>query len=451
MRASPKTFVVIGLALCQGLATQAQFFVELKGTIDLPTGRWADSVLVAFDPASPIGIIHTERTAETVHAYFKDPVDVALQKVLRKPGSVPATGPELVIKVNKLHLEEFGVAAQCGLHLEVLERTGTRHVRRFEYGTTVTSKKGETARDDHSRNILRALRQCLAAFVLAEQQGRLTDLPVADSLLHTPMHVGSAEAPILGEGWFEPGLYHTFMDMRMDKPDTTFSIAILEKAKSAGDDQVVHLLHLDRSLTDSIWGFNNGYSTYKNLGGNNFIRLDRSGGIFRASIPPPENNHVAVVAVGGALFGVIGAVAVAAGSSAPTGPIACELDMLSGDLRPTASIESQSALKVLHIFHYSRFAEKNVDLRISYGDAPAVTLKKRQWMKVEPTPGLEKLVVTVRSVTGETYAVELDTNVQRTEVYLIDVDKDGTITVNRSKEPMASSVIDDLKAENERR
>ena len=45
----------------------------------------------------------------------------------------------------------------------------------------------------------------------------------------------------------------------------------------------------------------------------------------------------------------------------------------------------------------------------------------------------------------------MDTNAQRTEVYLIDVDKAGAITVNRLKEPMASSVIDELKVEDERR
>jgi hypothetical protein len=423
----------------------AQVVLDPLGAVVRPPGAWADTVLIAFDVKEPLGSVQNVGTGRVVHVVFKDHPGAVLKRLLG-PGLERDPNTEvLLLKLNRLHLDEAGANTYCHMHAELLRRKNGEYSRVFEEGITIRGQRRAGAAK-HEENILRALQDFLNRYDEQAKAGSLTALRISDTLVGAPLSIGHADAPVLRTSAPRRGLYRTYMQMRMDTPDTLFSFELRETVNSLGNGQIVKLKRVPNAVVDEYWGLSDGRHPYARIG-DSFVRLDRVENGFWASIPQPDTQDPGSIVMGGLFFGVMGA-AIAAGATAESNaPVLCDLDLLCGELVPRLNKADSYAMQV---FHVTRFAKRADPITVVCEGKPTKQLIKGEWTAFLLPPQAAPVRVVVTGPLGEE-VVEMDTNTDQTNVYLIDVKKDGTLSVARLKDQMREAVLDELKEEDRRK
>lgn len=441
---------LLGLVLlASGLSTRcvAQVLLEFPTPIERSAlENWSDTVLLSIDPTLPLGFSGRKEVA--IRTLL--PLSASFGGLMPRSTVASGEAPRWVLKVNRLHLEETKEVLRCALHIEVLERRPGGYVRLFEHGNIRTGYVTGHSASDHAHNIREALMEAFAAFDQAHLEDRLTTTPVAMAALTSAFVPGVTEAPILGAGTYRKGIYRTFMDMRLDRADTTVRFEVRETSRSPGGQQVLRMKDIDREVRDSIWGFSTGPVIYIRVG-RDFLRLDRQHGQFTTVIPASADGNTTAIIVGGALFGLLGAAIAVAATSAPQQAIICNLDLRCGELVPRPRATEEATIHTTHVFHFSRFAKSDSSVVVQLNDTTSIPLSKGQWTSIAPPPQQLPIDVWVTGPNGQRQQVQVDTHAEQTMVYLVEVKKDGAMGVTQLKDPMRGSVIDDLRAEDQRR
>ena len=433
------------LLMATGLQGSGQLVVELKDTVHAGAiGRIADRMIVAFDELAPIGVVQFQEVPANV--FLDGPVGQSLMRQLHQAKTEQGPNREVVLKLGQLRMLQVGSNMQIGMHMEFLDRTPTGYARLYEHG--VSFIQANAGKRDISHIILQAFQECMSAFeknVSRNQAGRI----VLDSAqVHSPMIRRASDLPARNDSTERSGIYRTYSDMLLDRPDSV-GFAKRQMLRSLYDDQLVKLRDVDRDTRQSIWGFTDGEHIYKNLGGE-FVRLERYDERFRARWKAPAQTDAGAMILGGLLGGLVGAALVGGISSTPGGIIQYELDLLSGDLWPVKERDARPGYQSVHLFEYSRFSKRDADVRVQIKGGEVVILNKSNWTVLRPEPRIAHATAIVRNSDDETDLLDLDTNAQRTEVYLIDMKADGSLSVKRLPEQMALKKIEGLKKEQRR-
>jgi len=436
------------LALCGHLG--AQVVLDLTGYVLRPSGNWADTVLVAFDTREPIGaLIRSDAmgASHVVHVVHREHPSQALKDLLG-PGLVdPRLADILLLKVNRLRVEEEGTHTVCSMHAEVIKRTGETYWRVHEACISVKGTRCGVTPTCHEDNIRQALQAFLNGFQREMEKGTTLPVALAISDLGTSFSIDTTNTPVLGKEVPRRGLYRSFTQFRQDEPDTLYSFNLRETRNSLSNKHIVKLDDIPGAIVDSCWGMSDGKHPYIRLG-KSFIRLDRGGRSYVAVIPQPDTQDPAALLLGGILFGLVGAAIAAGTTTTPNPPVTCDLDMLIGDLvPPIRSVEDRHYAR--NIFYVTRFARAEDTVTIHSQASSAVTLEKGQWTTLQQPPRAAPLVVSVMTANAEEY-VDVDTNSDNTNVYLVDIKKDGSLRISELNEQMKEALLRDLKEEDRR-
>ncbi|MBK8499065.1 MAG: hypothetical protein IPL52_09660 [Flavobacteriales bacterium] len=420
------------------------------GAIELPSGLWADTVLVAFDTQEPVGTLRRldgMGEEHAIHAVFDAPAAIALKGLLG-PGLKEWNSPGVqVLKVNRLRVDELDNQAVCMLHAEVLVRSGDAYSRRFESSVLVSGDRCGKRPDCHQENIFRAIREFLKDYGAAIRASELTPIDVPPAELTTAFAIDTLNTPALSNAPPRRGLYRTYMQFRSNRPDTLFDFDIKEAMTSPGDNGTIRLKRMPGSAVEQYWGLCDGAQAYVRVG-RSFVRLYREGPVFTASVPQPLTYDPTTAMLGGLFFGMIGGGIAGGLATTPNPPILCEVNMLCGDLVPRNRRTAKSDYAV-NIFHVSPFAKSESAVTVACENVLPVALTKRQWTSFQLPP--RSVGHNVR-ITGPINAGEISitTNSDKLHVYLIDVKKDGNVSVNDLNEQMRNALMDNLKTEDKR-
>lgn len=414
----------------------------------MPPGTWADTVLIAYDATLPVGTLRrtdgmgNERAQHVV--FEQHPSDVL--KALMGPGSAPADASSaLLLKLNRLVVDEIGDGSLCLLHAEVIRRDSSNFARLFESSVQVRGKRCGSREECHEENIKDALQVFLNRY---RKQGDRDPVPLAASDLELPFSIDTSNTPVLGAAGPKRGLYYNFMQFRRNEPDTLQDFATKETTYSPGDERIVRLKGIPANEADALWGFSNGSDAYVRVG-RVFIKLSREGNTHSVYVPQAAAADAPAVMLGALYFGLVGGLVAVAISSSGTGPsLLCDVDPLCGDLRPH-DMRRQTADYAEHIFFVTRFAKGDGTVMLTTEGIDPVVLGRRQWTRFKLPPEAALRTITIAGPAGSE-AVVIDTNTDKVNAYLIDVKKDGSIKVNRLNEQMRNSAMEDLKQEDKR-
>lgn len=432
---------------------EAQLVLRPTGVIERPSGNWTDTVLTTFDLDQPIGTLRRVDgfgDEHALHAVFTAHPATVLKGLLG-PGLV-AMGTEhaLTLRVNRLRVDELGNRAVCILHGEILQLGDAQPVRLFETSVMVENDRCGKKETCHEENVRQALANFFDLYKSALADGGRAPRALEASDPEGSFVVNEENSPVLAAMAPKRGLYRTFMQFRSNAPDTVMEFELKEALESPGDGSVVRAKHLNGEEREDCWGLSDGNHAYVRVG-RIFVRLTRNDDGFQASVPMPKENDVGAVVLGGLFFGAIGG-AIAGGvavASAPLGPpLLCELNMLGGDLVPRDPNFSKKDLG-MNIFHVSKFAKHEAPIHIVCEKTATVELVKGQWTGLELPPQAAALNVMVRGVLNEVI-VPITTNTDRVTVYLINMKKDGAVSVSELGEQMRNAVMKDLKKEDRR-
>jgi len=436
--------VISVILLVAGIQASGQLVVELKDTVFAgPVGRIAERMIVAFDELAPIGVVQFQEVPANV--FLDGPVGQSLMSKLHR--NMPVQGPDrdMVLKLGQLRILQVGSNMQIGMHMEFLEQRPTGYVRLYEHAASFI--RTNAGRKDIQGMIVQAFQECVSAFEvnMAENAGSNEILEKAQ--VRTPMNRVASDLKVWNGGTGRSGLYRTFTDLLMDRPDS-MALTTREMVRSLYDDQLVKLRQVDRDTRQDIWGFSDGQHIYKNLGGE-FVRLERYDGRMVARWKAPAQVDAGAVIAGGLLGGLLGAAVFGGLSSTPGAIIQYELDPLSGDLWPVQERNKRPGYRSVHLFEYSRFAKQDAKVMVQLEGGEAVELSKNQWTIIQPEPRMGNATVIVSS-DGDMVHVDIDRNARRTEVYLMDVKADGLLSAKRLPDQMARKKIGTLKKEQRR-
>ncbi|MBL7953649.1 MAG: hypothetical protein JNJ91_01330 [Flavobacteriales bacterium] len=432
------------------LIGMAQLRVSPTETLHRPAGRWADSVLVSFNPEDPLAIVRRVNSMgeqRTLFVIFDGEPSHVIEPLLG-PGLVPFYEDSVrILKVNRIRSDEVGPISSCNLHAEVITRQGGTLLRSYEATVGVSGSKCGKDEACHEQNLVRALQSFLDGFALAKSRGELGNEVLSEADLSAPFVVEASNSAILRVDAPKRGLYRTYMQMRMDQPDTLNAIELREAGNSLGDGHMVKLKHIPEAVVDEYWGLSDGSHAYVRWG-KSFLRLERAGTEFFTSVPQPDTQDATAAALGGLFFGLIGGVVLSVATATSNPPIICDLDLLTGDLVPR-SRDVDSSSYAQNIFLFTRYAKGAEFVTIQCELDDTTSLAKGQWTNFKFPPRSSPIKIEIKAATGSE-VVQLDTNTDQVSVYLIDVKRDGELTVNELGEQMRNSVIRDLKGEDER-
>ena len=432
------------------MISMAQLRIQPTGTLDRPAGRWADSVLVSFNTEDPLAIVRRVNSMgeqRTLFVLFDREPSRMIEQLLG-PGLVPFSEDSvLILKVNRIRSDEVGPRSSCNLHAEVIARQGGSLHRAYEATVGISGSRCGKDETCHEQNLVLALQTFLDGFALAKDRGDLGSETISEADLSVPFVVEASNSAGLRVESPKRGLYRTYMQMRMDQPDSLIAIELREAANSLGDGHMMKLKHIPETVVDEYWGLSDGSHAYVRWG-KSFLRLDRAGTGFSTSVPQPDTQDASAAALGGLFFGLVGGVVLAAATATPNPPIICDLDLLTGDLVPRSSAVDRSTYSQ-NIFLFTRYAKGSENVTIGCELESPIILTQGQWTRFEFPPRSTPFKVNITAATG-TRSVLLDTNTDQVSVYLIDVKRDGTLTVDELGEQMRNSVIRDLKAEDQR-
>jgi len=435
------TFLVVYSLFCDPLCAQLVF--QTTRSVQRPPGQWADTVLVSFDPTEAIGGLRRVDPAgimRTTHIVWPEHPSAALMRMLGPGAGDHMADGMLCLKLNRLKIDERNGDSYCSMHAEVIQRTGVTFRRVYESSITV---KADRCREDircHEDNLASALQQYFQAYetYLATPEASSVEVPDISS----PFVADSTNTPILGAQVLHAGLYRTFEDMRMNKPDTLYQVDLREHSGSDGALQIVELKGMRAGDEEKYWGLNNGINVYKRFG-HLYYRLDRIGDGYSTLIPPPSTVDPSAVVLGGIFFGVIGAGIVAAASEKQPPPILYDVEMLCGGFVPHDE-ELIRRTFAQHIFYVTSFAKSDAPITLSFNGPSTRTISRAQWTAVTLPPSASLRRVTLTSDSSEE-VIYIDTNHDGVVVHLVDVDKDGTLVVKKLNEQMQVATLEKLK------
>ncbi len=440
----PRT-ILASLLISASFASAGQLVIELNDTVRAgPIGRVADRMIVAFDETAPIGVVI--QGEQPVNLFFSKPVGGSLMGILKRPVRPEGPDREVVLKIGQLRLLQIGSALQLGMHMELLEHKENGYQRLHAHGTTLT--RTSTNKKDIAPMLAQAFQECLDTFAEALAGNRTATQAMEASEALEPMVAHTSALPVWHNKERPAGVYHTFLDMIHDRPDT-MDIRMRDLVRGLHDEQLVRLRQMDRDIRRSIWGFTDGTHIYKSIG-EEFVRLERHNDGFIARWQAPAQVDGAAMMLGGLMGGLMGAAIVGGLSSRPGQLILYELAPLSGDLWPASERGQRPGFRCMHIFHFSRYAKRDADILVNLEDAATATLNKGHWTPVEPEPRMVQAFATVRIQDGPSVRVPIDTQAKRTTVHLIDLKANGELSVKQLPEQMASKIIERLKKEDRR-
>ena len=427
---------------------RAQHIIELKaGTLSVPgLHERIDSVVLVFDALDPIGIVR--KGDQPVPAYLDGPVDRVLHKFLS--GGGPAeSGSSLVIKVNVLRLREQtvkgGGRASCALHLEVLRREGPgTWVHLYTHGTNAVWH-GAGVTGAHDRTLANAFNECMVGYVAARDGQKLgTAVIDAVGLRELPEETlpFSALAPVPRRG-----LYHTFMDVLLDRPDTLTPFVLerrdpveLPRCMRMKGDSV-------NELRKALWGCSDGERRYVNVDGY-FLELSRDT-VLRTRVRytdwDPEM-AIAGTVMFGALGGALGAAASLEERSVPvrvdprTGRLVSDPDRWS-----EVPIPADRSLRAEVLFVHSKYGaqEKPICLQAPKGER-SICMEKGQHHTMFLQPRRERIIIQARVGNVVPVEVAVNANDLAKQVFLLKADKSGDIKASRLNWEMSQAVLRDL-------
>ncbi len=427
-------------------SAHAQLVLDPKGLVVLPPGQWADTVLLSYDPLEPVGSFYrVEQTGEihTTHMVLKDHPVTMFRRVLGLGGPNDTTQGTLYLKVNGLKFSDQGDRSICALHAEVLERSAEGYRRRFEFSAMAPTEVSDRSMASCEQGLLNALRSFFDAYVKATRDS--LGVPQADTMseITAQFDITPANTPILTISKPKRGIFWSFMDMRLNKPDTSFQFDIRGEDLEYVSAERLSLSNVPDRVLNSIWGLSSGKRLYIREA-TEFIRLEPEDKGFHAYVQFPGTVVPLTVLGGGLLFGAIGGAVIGAMSSEPGPRVRFDLDMLTGNLvmRDSSMITMSYSQ---HVFWLSRFSEPGTTVKTSCARGGERTLGKGQWTSfvLSPKYGDDQVVLSTQA--GDV-VVNVPSNSDHTHVHLVSVKKDGVLKVTELKDQMRYTALRDLEA-----
>jgi hypothetical protein len=429
----------------------AQVVVGPTGVVGATHGISHQTVHVGCDPNQPLGVVSDAVTQRYTHIVADRPLDELFVALLG--GAQDTSHPDtdsLFLKVNRVRLDVVGLRPYCLLHAEVIAKKGPDHVRVFERAVAVGGRTKEFTRKEGFGGALRyALQQYLTAFGKALEEGDLTAVHIATDALSQPMELGPELAPILHDPVLRKGLYPTFLHMRNNSPDTTYTIDERDFSRPWVSDKVFR--YKDPSPAHATaWGLCDGETVYMRVG-RDLIRLERTDKGFVGHLPRYQSMTYVPIVVGGGLLGALIGAAVGVGVSASMsgviiGYVPYELDLTSGDFIP-AYVNGANETYGSVIFYFDNYSKGTDTITVDLGQEKVVKLAKGQWTMFLPTPSATPVPVLVSS-NGVTVPLAIDSNSDITKTYLLGIYSKGELKADRLNVNMEEKIFRKLQSEN---
>jgi len=437
------------MSACCGLmawACSGQTAVDPTGQLDLPAGAWADTVFIAFDTRQPMGVRPGSGAYLPEYLLLRDHPATVLKRMLGDGLAQDPHTERLFLKVNRLHVDEVDGHSTCVLHAEVLRGANGRFTRLYESPARVRSDRlGSDART-HGVNVVAVVQAFLNDFQAAAESGKLTDVPVAPARLAAPLPITSEEAPILGVDRPKRGLYRTFMQMRMNQPDSLFAFELTPVADGLGKNNTVYVNGMPRAAVEAYWGLSDGTHAYVRVG-QDFVRLDHHLGGFEARIPLWSKPDLSTAFVVGLTFGMLGVAILYAAGDQQTGPLLVDLDMLCGELIPRSAL-LQEPPSALHIISYKGTSKGDGPIIIEVPGSAPITLRRGQWTSARLPLQLEPVRIVVKGPHGHS-TIHASTATINTEIHVASLAEDGGLGVAKLRENDRLTVLHTLKEEDQ--
>ena len=428
----------------------AQRTIDLTGAEpDLSgIGIVVDTVVLGFNADAPIGTLHAAFSGDDKQLRSKGPVDRDLTTMLRERAVPDSTTWHVALKVNVLKLEDRLIGkkevAFCSVHIEFLERTDSGWVRCYDHGATLNSENTGTDHWYITTLFAKCVEEVFRGAWNAHEQGALSR--VRTVLKRDPTPSIALDLPITHAVKSERGIYPTFQDFRYNRIDTSANMAGFEVAYSDG---VPVKGHFDRSAPPRVrdaWACSDGDRLYVNLG-TAYVPLKWDGKDFATSIPLGDVSMGISPAMG--MFGLIGASAIMLSRSTEIKETPVRLDLLSGRLELLLERTSDGGSSRARIyFVHSKFSAQDSSACLFVFGGREACMLPGQHYEYTPLRRADALPVEVRSTTGSSVNVYLDTKDMLDQVFLIKSRRDGTLTVDQVRTVMANDMINELQPEN---
>lgn len=450
--------LIIGLLLTRSLS--AQKFIDLR-SVQVKGVGWppdpaahniiVDSVITAFDPQGSIGLVQKGMGNKPVNAFLQGDARTELKALLDRLHTGGSEGRHVVLKVDTIGISERTMATRemafCRFVAEVLERSDSGWSSTYSFGTTLVHSGGIDATDDHAANIAHALDNCLRRYARAVDRSQLGARPVSERQLRKPFNRRTGEIAAIAGNKATRGVYFSFMDLVEGTPDTTLAVDQKETKRTTETTRVLKLRSAGSELM--AWGYSDGTRLYVNTGGEyNEVQFGREG-MYTYWSPGASSEADAGVVIGaGLFFGVLGAgVAALATSGKPGAPVRLDLDPIAGSLVRTHGSKSTSRDSE-HYFYYTDHCKVDTTACLFLYGGEEGCLRRGQHRVVRLTPRVAPAPVEVR-IGDQNVPAALDTNATTDQVYLVSVNEDGMLKVDKLSVSMASAILDKLKPENE--
>lgn len=439
------------LLLATPLLAHGQHVVQLPELppLVLPAGLQIDSVFLTFDPHDAIGQVMKGLDNRATAAFLMPDTRRALASMLPRSSAGGPSDLHCDLRVNVLRISEpvrgNASLAACAVNFDLIGRTDSGQVLLFEFGSTFESPSGLDPTGKHGRSIRNALEAGLKAFTEARADGRTLPRKISpDGHGHRTLLEGFGY-PVLSVGAPTKGLYHTFMDLRDQRPDTSTAFTLKPVRNEPGRSVMVRMKLDNASFPHPIWGFSDGQDVFMDVGGR-FVRLEREAGMFSARIPQEELSGAGAVIAAGMMFGIVGGLVTV--SVLPTrsgGQQATvrqfDLDLATGALLLARS-EHWRPLTTEQVFIHSRFSHADV-VTLHLPDR-IVQLPKNSYITVALPCRTTPIKIEMSTAEGTPVPMSIPSfDVSMEQVHLIKVDKSGGITSDHVGPKMADGLLRD--------
>ncbi|HPF91835.1 MAG TPA: hypothetical protein PLL57_14340 [Flavobacteriales bacterium] len=432
--------ILLVYSLSWALGCIGQTVVIPEGQVALPPGKWADTVFVAFDARNPIGVIRTPTGPRPESLYLPGNPATAIKRTLGEELDATPGADRLFLKVNRLQLgEERGVAI-CSMHAEVLNGSNGHYTRIYEGPASIRGGRSRDVLKGNGAIIVSVLQEFMNEFKERSERGELVDIAVPADRLGTPMMVSEIEAPILAATTPRRGIYRSFLQMRLNMPDSLTAFELIGTEAWQEPSGPVRMKSDPNTSLDSIWGLSDGVHPYIRSG-EAFLHLELRSGGFQALAPIPVDPDPLMVASMTFGLGLVGAAIIFA-QPRTTASMIFDLDLLTGELVPRSTLFADPPSTV-HVFRFDRTSKTDDAIRIELPERPPIILQKGQWTSLDlplrETP-------TEVTITGprDSMTVSLSTTIERTEIHDMNLSRDGDLKINRLHENARLTVLHQL-------
>jgi hypothetical protein len=453
------TLSVCGLIIAFLLtrSSNAQHLIDLR-SVRLGGEGWApdplahslivDSVIFCGDPSASLGLVMKGVGNRPVSAFIKGDARAELKALLDRLRTAGDDGRHVTLKVDTLEISERTMStkemAYCRFAGEVIERADSGWTALYAFGTTLATRGGMDATDDHAVNIAHAVDNCLRRTVRAigslEHQRRT----ISDRQLHRPYLRRMGDIRSIQDTLVAKGIYYSYMDFVDHTPDTTTAFKLKESVNATELTRVVKVKGAEWDM--QAWGISDGERLYVNTGREyNEVTIGREGlHTYWTPYGGEARDAVELMAIG-FMFGVVGLAL--AGSGEGDTPVRLDIDLITGSLSRTHTAHTDERNSE-HWFSYSRHSNTDTATCLFMYGGEEACLRKGQHHVVRLVPRIDPVPLELR--VGEQHVqVELDTNASTDQVYLLSVKSNGTLKVDKVNGAMANGVLEKLDPENE--